>query len=134
MRAWLITWEWVGDHARVDDPIAAILNPRMSSERDRQIVEFIYVNSTYSLSERLQYANNRKFNPYPARFGLLEGLTWDGYIECGHNPWLFARKVSDLCTVIDDSDEVKFMWKDISAEEMKDLRLHAKSIKELRSA
>ena len=28
MKAWLVTWEWMGDHAAVQDRIASILNPR----------------------------------------------------------------------------------------------------------
>lgn len=121
MKAWLVTWDWAGEHARVEEPIAAIINPRTSAERAREMVEWIYVNSEYSLSERMQYANNRKFNPYPARLGSLEGVTWDGYIECGANPWLYARKVSDLQVTDDGNGNQKLTWVERSTEEIEEL-------------
>lgn len=96
MKAWLITWEWAGDHAKVKNPIASIMNSRISGERMREIVEQIYVNERYSLSERAAYAKNKKSNPYPAYFGTFKGVhcLWEVY--CGHNPYLYARLVSDL--------------------------------------
>ncbi|HEV7395059.1 MAG TPA: hypothetical protein VGN86_01005 [Pyrinomonadaceae bacterium] len=60
MGAWLVTWEWEGNHARVKNSIAAILNYRRSSEQVREIVELIYANETYSLSGRLTYAKIRR--------------------------------------------------------------------------
>lgn len=31
-KAWLLTWEWIGDHAAVEDRIAEILRPRLFCE------------------------------------------------------------------------------------------------------
>jgi hypothetical protein len=31
MKAWLVTWEWAGDHARREDKVAAIFNSRRAS-------------------------------------------------------------------------------------------------------
>lgn len=84
MKAWLVTWEWCGDHAQVEDNIAAVLNSRLSGKRVREIVELLFVNSQYSPSERLRYANSKKSNPYPARFGMLGRVPWEGEIFCGH--------------------------------------------------
>lgn len=95
MAKWLVTWEWTGEHARVDEKVAAILDSRIGSERVRQTVELLYVNARYSLGERLAYAA-KKFNPYPAEYGTLGGAGWLGQITCGHNPWLKARLVDNL--------------------------------------
>jgi hypothetical protein len=109
--AWLVTWEWVGDHAKPERKIAAILNPRWSPDRVREYVEFIYANSYYSISERIDYAKNRSFNPYPAEFMRVRGgVQWQGQIICGHNPWLFARLVDNLVATGESDDEDKVVW------------------------
>lgn len=41
-KAWLLTWEWIGDHAAVEDRIAGILRPRLSREVVGEIVGTIY--------------------------------------------------------------------------------------------
>ena len=112
MKAWLVTWEWCGDHAKVEDNIAAILNSRLSGKRVREIVELLYVNSQYSPGERLRYANGKKFNPYPAQFGTLGRVPKEGEIFCGHNPYLHARRVDD-CRVEGDGVEETLTWKEI---------------------
>ena len=110
MKAWLVTWEWAGDHAKVDDPLVAVLNPRWSASRIRELVEILYANAYYSLSERLRYANNRSFNPYPAEFGSVAGVSFEGAIYCGHNRWLYARKVKNLRVADDKSDREHLLW------------------------
>ena len=87
--AWLVTWEWAGDHARVDEPIAAILSPRFSEERVGAIVEVIYGTHSLTVTELAMYASKRDDNPYRAQWH-------QGHCQCGHNPWLFARKVDNV--------------------------------------
>ena len=96
MVAWLITWEWQGGHAKVKDNIASILNYRLSSERVLEIVELLYANNKYDLSERLAYAKNKKNNPYPAEYHRIKLIRYMGRITCGHNPWLYARVVDNI--------------------------------------
>ena len=43
MKAWIIRWFWVGDHAAVDQPIVAVLSVRTSAETVRKYVEFLYL-------------------------------------------------------------------------------------------
>lgn len=111
MAAWLVTWEWAGDHAKRDEKIAAILNPRWSPDRVREYVEFIYVNSYYTLSERAAYAKSRSSSPYRAQFNRVSGIRWGGQIFCGHNPFLFARLVDDLVVIEQPDGEEKVVWK-----------------------
>lgn len=66
MKAWLVTWEAAGNKHKLENPIAAVLNPKLSPERVKEIVELLYVNHNFTFSERLSYSNNKKFNPYPA--------------------------------------------------------------------
>lgn len=37
--AWLVTWEWVGEHAAVDQPVAAILPVQLSPETVKVLIE-----------------------------------------------------------------------------------------------
>lgn len=108
-KAWLITWEWIGNYAAMPEKVACILNSRTSPERVREILELLYANTKYNLSERLNYAR-RHFNPYPAQFGSIEGVTWTGEITCGHNPWLYARLVESLLIESDPDGKEHVRW------------------------
>ena len=111
MKAWLVTWEWCGDHAKRDDKVAAIFNPRFSAERVRELVEFIHLSAMYTLGEQAACAQNKKRNPYPADFGATQyGVTWTGEIFCGHNPYLYARLVDDLAVEDEGEGKGKVLW------------------------
>jgi hypothetical protein len=74
-----------------DDRIVAVLSHRLSGKRVRDFVEQLYiVLAKYSQSEKLACAKAAKGNPYPALLEDFERIT------CGHNPWLYARRVTDL--------------------------------------
>jgi hypothetical protein len=113
MKDWLVTWEWCGDHAKRDDKVAAVFDPRFSGKRVRELVEFIYLSAMYSVSERAEYAKDKKRNPYPAGFGSTPvGAPWEGEIVCGHNPYLRARLVDDLTVERDGDGSEKASWKE----------------------
>ena len=108
--AWLVTWESAGDYARREDKIAAILGRRLTPEKIKEIVEIIYANKSYSHSEWIAFAKDKKLSPCNATFDDIDGRPWQGRILCGHNPWLEARLVDNLL-VIKDSDGVeKLSW------------------------
>jgi hypothetical protein len=111
-KAWLVTWEWSGDHAKVAEKVVAIFNPRIGGERIRELVELLYIQSGASLAEKLSWAVDRADNPYPAKFGSLNGVPWQGEIECGHNPWLFARLVDDLWVEAGEDGKEGARWKE----------------------
>src|ERR1022692_4174823 len=94
--AWLVTWE--GTCGVPEDPVAAILNYRMSASSVKDFVELLYASSWYSFREKLLIAKNAKTNPYPATMTPFQ------HIHCGHNPLLHARLVSDL-KVVDETSE-----------------------------
>jgi hypothetical protein len=113
VKAWLVTWDHSGDHAKPNKKIAAILNPRWSADKVREYVEILYASSEYNFSERIAYASNPKRNPYPAEFSRVKGTRWLGQITCGHNPWLFARKVENLHTIDNNENEESVSWNEI---------------------
>ena len=109
MAAWLVTWERPQKDTDGEDMVAAVLNYRYSAERVRRIVELIYANSVFSPEERLSYAQTG-YTPYPAAFQRYGGLPYEGKIECGANPWLYARLVDGLrLDVRSDGSEV-LVW------------------------
>jgi hypothetical protein len=75
-----------------------------------ELVEFLYIQDTASLSEKQSWATNKDRNPYPAKFGALNAVPWQGEIYCGHNPWLFARLVDDLTVEVDESGNEQATW------------------------
>jgi predicted GNAT family N-acyltransferase len=112
IKAWLVTWEWIGDHAKRDDKVAAIFNPRFSAERVRELVEFLYLTQNSTLSERMNWARDKNLNPYLAQFHTLDGVPWQGQIHCGHNPFLFARLVDDLAVECDAEGNERATWRE----------------------
>ena len=98
-KAWLVTWEHIGDHAQPERKIAAVLEPQLSGRRVRELVEFLYASVEYQPFEQLEIAFGLRSNPYPGTFGSMKdgpaGL-WEGEVNCGHNPWLYARLVDNL--------------------------------------
>jgi hypothetical protein len=131
VKAWLVTWEGDGERAKVKikNRIAAILNSRTSAERVRELVEFIYVNEWYSVSERLAYAKSRRGTPYPAQFTSISGVQWEGQIFCGDNPFLFARIVEDIHVEDAATSEGKLLWRERSPDEIKRIEEAIRKIK-----
>jgi hypothetical protein len=86
-RAWIVTWCGSNTHRQ---PPVAVLDYRLSARRIQRIVELLYAVQKYTPEEQLRYVRSPKDNPYPANTSRFERIT------CGHNPFLFARQVSDL--------------------------------------
>jgi hypothetical protein len=86
--AWLVTW--VGTTGVPKDPIVAILNYRNSGRSVRDFVEQLYVTLQADIEMKLAYAKKPKDTPYRASKTPFQR------IFCGHNPWLYARLVSNL--------------------------------------
>ncbi|MDQ3697197.1 MAG: hypothetical protein M3373_04130, partial [Gemmatimonadota bacterium] len=89
MKAWLVSWDWVGEDNAVVDPIVCVLPPQWSIERVRRAVQVLYAVSAYTVTELAEFAKRPRRNPYRAESSGAQ-------ITCGHNPFLVARVVSDL--------------------------------------
>jgi hypothetical protein len=103
-KAWLVEWcSPTGKEPR--RPIAAVLSPRFGGEAVRVRVEAIYAAAAFAPSEMLDHLVRPSNNPYPAKFSFIEISDpsgdirrgpWEGQIFAGHNPYLFARMVTNL--------------------------------------
>ncbi len=122
MKAWLVTWEWQGDHAAVEKPIVSILSARLSDETIRKHVEQLYADLKFSFSDRLHFVRKPGENPNPAKF-IIKRIIVDerdragpmrtGRIECGHNPHLLARKVANIKVQRDEQGDEQLCWTEI---------------------
>ena len=123
-RAWLITWEWTADHAKVEHKVAGILNYRYSSKSIERIVEQIYANSRFAFHEKLAYAKARTSTPYRVQHGVVElgqqakekldlpsKLPFADEMIYGGHPWLWARVVRDLRAYVDCDGNEHLSWK-----------------------
>jgi hypothetical protein len=109
MKAWLITWEWSGNHAKREDKIVAVLNSRLAISRVAELVEFLYLTECYTLSEKMAVAHRKRQNPYPAQHE--RGAKSGPLIVCGHNPHLVARWVDELRVERDDNGrDIAVKW------------------------
>ena len=108
-RAWLVTLESMNKPAIV----VSVFKAQRAAEFVRNYMEQHYIDTFYSIQEKLLYAKSRQNNPYPARFEDLNGISWQGRITCGHNPFLYGRLVLDL-RVIAGPDGDSLTWKEAS--------------------
>ena len=113
MSAWLITWEEhpPGKRLAARERVVVILDPRMSSESVKTILEALHNSTEYTLSEQAGFANRRKFDPYPAEYTPFDGTVFQGRMTCGHNPYLYARLVDKL-RIVGSPGEEEVTWTD----------------------
>jgi len=103
LNAWLLTWEGTEGPARAPDyKIVAILSGRMSGKSVEIIVDALYTRCLWTAGDLAHFANRKKERDKQFRHT---------YSQCsrfffGHNPCIFARRVTDLVV---KRDEDKFL-------------------------
>lgn len=110
LKAWLITWEWMGEHARPAKPVVAILDPRLSGARVAELVEFLYRCTSYTLLDQVNFFGRDRAAGYVAKYGEIGGVPWQGEVTCGDNPWLRARLVDNFRVEKDSSGQEHATW------------------------
>lgn len=124
-RAWLLTWEWAGKHAEVEDKFVGIISSRQTDKTVKQALEQYYVSGFLSLHEQFSYAKSKKNIPHKAKNLTIEvskslqkvsslppRIPFSESIIIGGNPWLWRRIVYDLETWIDDNGVEHLKWKE----------------------
>lgn len=113
MNIWLITWEWTGDHVKIEGPIIAIFSSRKSNSFIKEYVEHFYEMTVSPLSEIAYFANRKRKRPYKAKCDIINNIPHEFMITCGHNPHIYARQVSEFNIQIDETKEVEIIkWKE----------------------
>lgn len=111
MKAWLITWEWMAQHAAVADRIAGILPPQWSPKAVARFAEVFYAMTNSTVAELMAYARRPSANPYRCKFEVINGVPHADLMRCGGHPWLSARRVSNL-VVSEENGYESVSWTD----------------------
>lgn len=114
MNAWLITWKWHGEHAKKKKPLIGILSSRRGEKFIADFVEQVYLMETSTIEEIVRWVNRKKDCPYKAKkVEIINDIPHGDRITCGHNPHIYARKVTDLKVVSDLDNKIeKLSWKE----------------------
>ena len=99
--AWLITWEGTDLKLTEERKVAEIVGSRRSANHVAEIVEFLYECTICNALDMAHYANRRSERPFSAqRRTLINGVPHGDRITCGHNPFLYGRKVLEFQIVL----------------------------------
>jgi hypothetical protein len=100
MKAWLITWDWIEDHAKVGNPLIAIFSARKPTTFISDYIRQYYLMATSSASDIAYYMNRTNRIPYKPN-------------NQGHNPWIYARVISSLKIETDDDKDIEILtWQE----------------------
>ena len=86
MAAWLILWEWIGDHAAVESPIVDIVSARKDDKYIKDYLQRLHDVKCLSLEERAATARFRNPHAPPYEPKLVFPVGYRGEYHCGHNP------------------------------------------------
>jgi len=110
----LISWEGahLDEHLGQDaSKVICLIHWRTNPSKIKEYVEQLYINYTASLSEKKSYLTNKNI-PYPAKTHYSK-TTGDTTISCWHNPYISARKVTNVKIKNKDSEIMHYTvnWK-----------------------
>lgn len=93
MKGWLV--KWTSPDSGYEEAVATVLSARLGVRSVERRLKELYADVTASIQEKLDYAH---WKPAQLRFRTRLSRLKDGRvaIDCGHNPFLEARLVSDL--------------------------------------
>ena len=104
MNAWLLTWEGTEGPALLpDNKIVAILSGRLSAKSVELIVDVLYTRCVLTADELAYLAHKRKAREKQFK---SPSTPLDRFIY-GHNPWIYARQVTDLVVERDEDQHLE---------------------------
>ena len=102
MNAWLLTWTFTAIEPA--EKLVAILPSRRSERNVAELMEFLVLKATSGAGFNAFCVNRRKDLVYKANMTLVISKVPHGNrIFCGHDPWLYGRKVRNLTVSQDES-------------------------------
>jgi hypothetical protein len=112
VNAWLLTWEC--NTSSVKERIVAILSARRSGGTVAELMELLVLRANSTARNVAYYANRRRDLVYKAQTPLdINRVPHGERILCGHDPWLYGRKVKNLKIEVDASkDEEVVRWQE----------------------
>jgi hypothetical protein len=107
MNAWLLTWEGTSPKITDNNRIIGIIGSRRSDSFVAELVEFLYSRNYSSAFDMAYIANRPKKKNFTAeKTQIINGAPHGERIICGHNPWIYARKVKNLKITQEDDIEI----------------------------
>ena len=116
MKAWIIRWSWIGDHAEVKQPEVAILSARKSPKYVLAYVQAVHDTKTYTLKEQQELSRYNKPTPNPYSAEFVDN--WQGNITCGHNPYLEAFMAENINVISDENGRETISYRRITRSEV----------------
>lgn len=111
MKAWLLTWQWSTKPPEDTEHIVAIFPSRWGNANVKEMTEWLYALHTSSAIELAEYAKHPDSMPYRAEFDSFNGVPHSDQMHCGHQPWIYARYVSDLKIGENDAGMETLSWR-----------------------
>jgi hypothetical protein len=124
-RAWLLTWEWAGNHIELNDKFVAVISSRYTDNSVKKILEQYYVSKYLSFHEQFAFAKSSKHLPYKIQNTVIEiseqlqektslpsRIPFAESMIIGGNPWLWARIVYELETWINEDGVEYLKWRE----------------------
>lgn len=114
-RAWVISWR---SSSEGEGDVVSILSWRYSGRYIRKIVEQLYADQTYTWEDRVRFTQGKRDGLECAKFIAFEprpagpGGWYEGMIECGHNPHLYARVVTNVSVSSLPDGTENISWKE----------------------
>lgn len=108
--AWVVQWNGTDKKYLNKKHIITIFDSRIASKKVKEFIENYYIACTYTNYEKAYYSSNKKKNPYPAEYGSINGVRYAGSIICGHNPFINAEYVKNLCIITSKDGSEKITW------------------------
>jgi hypothetical protein len=109
VNGWLVTWECL--RLKVTNPVIAIFSLHKSEEFVSEFVWQYYLMASFTGRGVLHYMNRRGKAPFNLQRHVWIKGALHSEITCGGNPFIFARKVSELWVEEDGNTQV-FRWRE----------------------
>ncbi len=110
MNAWLLTWVFTSTEPT--ERLVAVISSRRSEGSVAEVMELLVLRATSGARFNAYCANRKKELVHKARTSaIIHGIPHGDRIFCGHDPWLYGRKVKNLIVLHDEqSNEEVISW------------------------
>ncbi len=112
MKAWLVTWQWISPSQKMAHPVIAMFSLHKSEKFVSHFVQQYHLMASLT-GPSIAYCMNRtaKITHKVRHVERINGVLHRDRIRCGDDPFIYARKVTELEVREDGSAQV-FSWRE----------------------
>lgn len=112
MNAWLVTWQWISPSQKVTHPVIAMFSLHKSVRFVSDFVQQYHLMASLTGPSIAYYMNRTAKITHKVRhIERINGVLYLDRIRCGDDPFIYARKVSEL-KVEEDGNTQCFRWRE----------------------